>query len=229
MTAITPATLTEYYQHHFQHREIQSLEAIIYKVIKTYYGDEGMDPQEEELLKEQLPRYLNAYLHEMSGVEFVHAEIIKLSLSERTKLLLCNLAELIHEVTETARSKPALIIKTPEEVYKQFYHLKFLTHEIVKVLYLNNRNELIKSRDVAIGDQNTAAMKPWNIFGMAFQLASNRIIIVHNHPTGKCVPSEDDLRFTRRVMECAKILSVQFIDHIIIGESYYSFRYNDLL
>ncbi|BBM89208.1 hypothetical protein COTS27_00902 [Spirochaetota bacterium] len=208
---------------------IKSIEAIIKTIVQLCHGEKNISPEEEQVLDESLNTCLNGYFHEMSGIDFVRKEINKMPLMDKTKVLLYHISDLVQEVAESTKSVHSMVIKTPEEVYKRFYYLKFLTNEIVKVLYLNNRNELIKSKDVAVGDQTSASMKPCTIFGLAFQLNCKRIIIVHNHPTGKCFPSEDDIRFTRRIQECANILAVQLIDHIIIGQDYYSFRYNDLL
>ena len=51
-----------------------------------------------------------------------------------------------------------------------------------------------------------------------------------NHPSGDCLPSDEDLRLTERLAEAGQIIGIHVIDHIIVGEdSYYSFSENGLL
>jgi DNA repair protein RadC len=45
------------------------------------------------------------------------------------------------------------------------------------------------------------------------------IVLVHNHPSGDCTPSEADIRLTRRIAEAARLLHIQFLDHVIVGQA----------
>lgn len=59
---------------------------------------------------------------------------------------------------------------------------------------------------------------------MAILNNSNSIIIAHNHPSGDTEPSNEDIKVTDRLVECDKILGIEVLDHIIVGEGYYSFK-----
>jgi DNA repair protein RadC len=52
---------------------------------------------------------------------------------------------------------------------------------------------------------------------------------VHNHPSGSAAPSQADLQFTKRVAAAARILQIHFLDHVIIGLDFFSFREPGLL
>lgn len=64
------------------------------------------------------------------------------------------------------------------------------------------------------------------IFKMALLSNAVSIMLFHNHPSGDCTPSNDDILFTKRAVEAGKLLGIQVLDHIILGEgdSFYSLR-----
>jgi DNA repair protein RadC len=71
---------------------------------------------------------------------------------------------------------------------------------------------------------------PREIFFPVISARAHSFILVHNHPSGDSSPSEADLRLTRRLSEAARILQIQLLDHVIIGQpmngtqGYFSFK-----
>jgi DNA repair protein RadC len=79
---------------------------------------------------------------------------------------------------------------------------------------------------VHVGGRSTSAVDPVSVFQPAILLGASGVILVHNHPSGQASPSPEDLELTRRMGEASKLLSLGFLDHIILTddpEVYYSF------
>jgi len=90
--------------------------------------------------------------------------------------------------------------------------------EIVKLLILNSKNVLIKMIDVALGGGNFAALEPKNVLVEPIKMQAQKIILVHNHPSGDPTPSKGDFQVTDRIYESADIMGITLLDHVIIGD-----------
>lgn len=77
--------------------------------------------------------------------------------------------------------------------------------------------------EVAKGAVNSCAASPREIFVRLCLCGAACFVLVHNHPSGDVTPSKEDKEFTERIVEAGKILNIECVDHIIIGDSYYSF------
>lgn len=95
--------------------------------------------------------------------------------------------------------------------------LRFEKREYVKLFLLNNKNEILKNIDTAIGGTNFANVNMKEIIGEALKIKAPKMILVHNHPTGDPTPSKADITFTDRLYNAAKIFDIELIDHIVIG------------
>ncbi|MCI0130924.1 MULTISPECIES: DNA repair protein RadC [unclassified Vagococcus] len=103
--------------------------------------------------------------------------------------------------------------------------MKDLTQEHFMVFYLNAKNEIIKKETIFIGTLNQSIAHPREIFHLAVRYSASRLILVHNHPSGNPEPSDQDEIFTERLVSCGKMMGMEILDHIIVGESgYVSFR-----
>ena len=103
--------------------------------------------------------------------------------------------------------------------------MKDLTQEHFMVFYLNAKNEIIKKETIFIGTLNQSIAHPREIFHLAVRYSASRLILVHNHPSGNPEPSDQDEIFTERLVSCGKMMGIEILDHIIVGESgYVSFR-----
>ncbi|MBR5318408.1 MAG: DNA repair protein RadC [Peptococcaceae bacterium] len=107
--------------------------------------------------------------------------------------------------------------------------LQGLDREHFLVLLLNQKQALISIETVSVGILNGSLVHPREVFKPAIRRSASTMILVHNHPSGVCEPSEQDLQVTQRLKEVGKIVGIEVIDHIIIGEdTYYSFRENQV-
>lgn len=92
-----------------------------------------------------------------------------------------------------------------------------LTHERVRVLYLNTQNRLILDEKVADGDIDEAAIHPRRVIHKAMDIGAAALILVHNHPSGSPQPSRADIQITQKIIEAGRLLGVTVHDHVIIG------------
>lgn len=131
-----------------------------------------------------------------------------------------------------ASYKPAKYkIKNPWDIYKYYMEsLRYQYKEIFKVVLLNTKNEIITDVDISMGTLNSSLVHPREVFREAIRRSSNKIILLHNHPSGNAEPSKEDKSVTNRLKECGELIGIEVIDHIIIGDGiYFSFKENMLI
>lgn len=96
--------------------------------------------------------------------------------------------------------------------------MRFEKREIVKTVILNSKNIIMKIVDVCFGGTNSAILKPKDVLQEAIKLGAPKIILVHNHPSGDPTPSRSDFDFTEKLVQASKIMGIELLDHIIIGD-----------
>ncbi|MHA3771617.1 JAB domain-containing protein [Verrucomicrobiota bacterium sgz303538] len=101
--------------------------------------------------------------------------------------------------------------------------------EHLHVLALNTKYQIKGVNLVSVGSLNESVAHPREIFRPLIALAAYAFILVHNHPSGDATPSEADRRLTMRVNDAAKLLQIQMLDHVVMGETHFSFREAGLL
>lgn len=97
------------------------------------------------------------------------------------------------------------------------------------MLSIDNAGMLAAIEVVSIGTVNATLAEPREIFKHAVLANAAGIVMVHNHTSGRCVPSEEDMAMTKRIEKAGKILGIPLMDHIIVGDGYFSFRTEGLL
>ncbi|MDD4036424.1 MAG: DNA repair protein RadC [Bacilli bacterium] len=112
-----------------------------------------------------------------------------------------------------------------ESVFNYFrYYLNNKKQEHFYCLYLDNKKNLIDKKLLFVGTINKSIVHPREIFKEAYLLSASYIICVHNHPSNDPTPSNEDLIFTKSIIEIGAIQGIPIIDHIIVGNNnYYSF------
>ncbi len=96
--------------------------------------------------------------------------------------------------------------------------LKGLDREHFKAVLLNTKNVIVRIVTVAIGSLNAALVHPRETFKTAVSSSAASLILVHNHPTGDPEPSREDEELTKRFAEAGRLLGIELLDHIIIGD-----------
>ena len=99
------------------------------------------------------------------------------------------------------------------------------------VILLANNNKIIKVVPISNGGMNETLVDRRVIFKAALEYNAVKIILAHNHPSGELKPSQADINTTRTILEAGKLMSIQLLDHIIIGndDNYYSFLDNGII
>ncbi|MDD3223208.1 MAG: JAB domain-containing protein [Clostridium sp.] len=111
-------------------------------------------------------------------------------------------------------------INTPKdavELGRRF--LEDSDREQLLVCCLDTKNHPIAINVVSVGSLNSSIVHPREVFKPAILSNADSIIIFHNHPSGDPVPSKEDINVTKRLKESGKIIGIEAIDHIIIGDN----------
>lgn len=99
--------------------------------------------------------------------------------------------------------------------------LRYLKQEILVVVYLNTKNIVLGKDVVSKGSLNSSIVHPREVFKDAIKRSAGSIIVAHNHPSGDPTPSKEDINITGRLKECGKLIGIELLDHIIIGDGNY--------
>lgn len=112
--------------------------------------------------------------------------------------------------------------RSPRDVYAYLFPMyRGDTKERFRCLYLDTKNQLLKDETVSIGSLNASIVHPREVFKVALELSAASVILTHNHPSGDPSPSREDILVTEKLVEGGKLLGVNVLDHIIIGEGGY--------
>lgn len=97
------------------------------------------------------------------------------------------------------------------------------------VLVLDVHNNLIASHILTKGTLNATMAKAREVFQVALLHNGCSVILFHNHPSGDAAPSKNDIEVTDEIEKAGEILEIPVLDHVVIGDTYYSFANNGLL
>lgn len=122
------------------------------------------------------------------------------------------------------------IFDSPKKVYEYLSpELKHLQEERVIALFMDSKLQLIKKETISKGSISYSIIEPRKIFEKAIETKCHGFFLIHNHPSGDPTPSGEDIKATNEIKELSKYMKIQLLDHIIIGNDYYSFFDNNKL
>ena len=121
-------------------------------------------------------------------------------------------------------------IRSSEDAY-QFVREDLLAYdrEAFFVITLNTKNKIIGINLVSLGSLTSSLVHPREVFKTAILQNSASIILIHNHPSGDPAPSNDDMELTQRLKTAGDSLGIKVLDHIIVGDNYFSFLDSKML
>lgn len=127
--------------------------------------------------------------------------------------------------------KQKVSIGNPEDIVQLCMEkMRYYKEEHFCVILMDTKGKVIEEVEVSVGDLNSAPVHPREVFRQAVRRSAAAVALVHNHPSGDPVPSNDDLIITARLQETAEILGIQLVDHIIIGDGdYISLKTEELM
>lgn len=119
------------------------------------------------------------------------------------------------------------VVRSARDVYNHLkVEMQYLPKEYFVVVGLSSKMRIMFSEVTAIGSLDAAIIHPREVFRPVLKRCAetvNAVIVLHNHPSGDCTPSREDIEITKRLSKAGEILSVNIVDHIIVGfESYCS-------
>jgi DNA repair protein RadC len=127
---------------------------------------------------------------------------------------------------EVSVNRPNLseIIRSPEDVYilaKDFIRLHEESEEYLYMACLNTKNKVTSVFELSHGNVNSSIVGIREMFQKALLANAVSIIVMHNHPSGDCSPSREDVNITKKMKEAGDLIGIEVLDHIIVGENNY--------
>jgi DNA repair protein RadC len=105
-----------------------------------------------------------------------------------------------------------------------------LEHEEFWVLFLNNSNKVLAKTQISKGGLTATIVDVRLLFKKALELTSVGLIVCHNHPSGKLLPSNADKQITQKIKEAGETLDIKLLDHLVVTEKdYFSFADQGIL
>ena len=171
---------------------------------------------------------MNTAQPELFALANEHADQLLLVDTERQELLtalrqnvsLLNELAIRYEVeTRPERSREAEQIATSKQVFDLLRaEMSPLAQEQVRVLLLDRQLRVVGQRTIYQGNAYSALVRPAEVFRPAVVESVPSIIIAHNHPSGDATPSQNDIDLTKDLVEVGKLLGVELLDHVVIGD-----------
>lgn len=160
-------------------------------------------------------------MEKLKHVELEHLVMIK-GIKEAKAITLMAAIELTKRMMVSSKK---VRLESCKDIYDYVVgEVLFENREKVYVICMNVKLEVIKMKLLCMGTVDASLIESNDIFKEALLCGSKRIALVHNHPSGDPTPSKCDEDVTKHIMEMAKKLDIECIDHIIVGEHcFYSF------
>lgn len=139
--------------------------------------------------------------------------------------------ELYNRFSINKKLEKNYIISKPEDIYNLVKDdMKYFEQEHFRILMLNTKNIVINIKDIFIGASDSSVIETRKVFKEALKYNAKNITICHNHPSGDPNPSKEDVNISLRIKEAGKIIGIDLLDHIIIGDNrFVSLKYKGII
>jgi DNA repair protein RadC len=104
-----------------------------------------------------------------------------------------------------------------------------LDRENFVAVLLNTKNEVIGSPTISVGTLSASLVHPREVFKPAIRASAASVVLAHNHPSGRVEPSREDREVTARLSGAAEIIGIEVLDHVILGDGYFSMQEHGML
>lgn len=122
------------------------------------------------------------------------------------------------------------MISSPEDVDGLLRgRIANLDRENFVAVLLNTKNEVLEFPTISVGTLSSSLVHPREVFKPAIRASAAGVILAHNHPSGRVGPSYEDREVTRRLREAAEIIGIEVLDHVILGDGYFSMKEHGML
>lgn len=113
----------------------------------------------------------------------------------------------------------SITIRSAAQAFNHLKEMGNLNKEQFRGLYLNTHYQLIHDEVISLGTLDSSLIQPREVFRPALEYSAAAIIIAHNHPSGVLKASKADVEITNKLLEAARILDIEILDHLIIGKN----------
>jgi len=203
-----------------------------------------------EMIREELSKYGSELLDDTSLISLIMGEKVAAKLIENnlnrlykidmlsyddlkkiglSKVSQLKLKALIDLSKRGTRIKSLNNVSSPADVARLCDDMRYLDQEVLRLICLNTKNNVIFQKDVFKGGLSTSIVHPREIFKSALSVSAASVIIIHNHPSGDPTPSKEDINITSRIKESGEIMGIKLLDHIIVGNGFISLKEKSLL
>jgi len=122
------------------------------------------------------------------------------------------------------------VIKHPQDIIPYLKNYAVSSKEHFVMVTLDGGHQIMQIHVISVGTLNRSLIHPREVFVEAIKERAACIVLCHNHPSGNCNPSEEDVKTTQILIEASFIVGIEILDHIIVDcDSYYSFMEHKLL
>jgi DNA repair protein RadC len=118
---------------------------------------------------------------------------------------------------ESPEERPAINSPADAAALVQ-YEMSALEQEHLRVILLDRRNRVMETVEVYKGSVSSSQIRVGEVFKEAIRKNASALIVIHNHPSGDPTPSPDDVAVTRAIVQAGKLLDVEVLDHLVIGQ-----------
>jgi len=118
-----------------------------------------------------------------------------------------------------------ITINSPSSVVKalnDLFEMDTLAVEHMVMVMLDSKHRILGVNTISTGTVNSSLVSPREVFQMALLQGAVSIVIAHNHPSGNPSPSPEDIAVTKRIQEAGKLIGVNLLDHLIVGDGRYT-------
>ncbi len=162
-------------------------------------------------------RQLN-FLHHVTLKELMEIE----GIGEVKAVKIKCIAELSARMAKQ-HARQALSFQSPVTIAD--YYMEEMRHEEVEkilLLLLDNKLRLMEEILLSKGTVNASLLSPREVFRYALRNGACKIVLLHNHPSGSCAPSRQDIEITHKIAQAGELMDIPLIDHLIIGDGCYT-------
>ncbi len=110
-------------------------------------------------------------------------------------------------------------INSPAEVYTYCKDMIFYEQEVLRLIMLNIKGEIIKSMDIVKGSVTNSTISAKEVYCYPLRARASAIVLAHNHPSKNPEPSQLDIDWTREIIAAGNLLNIELIDHIIVAKN----------
>ena len=140
-------------------------------------------------------------------------------IGSKKQLKIYALKEITQRLLNANARKPNRI-STPQDIADILMpKFRYEVKEHFIIIVLDTKNQVVAMPTISVGTLNTSLVHPREVFNEALKYPTSSIILAHNHPSGDSSPSTEDINITNRLVKCGKILDIEVLDHIIIGDN----------